>query len=224
MRRFAEFGASILTLNEGYEDTLLTTGFSRLKTEIESLMLRMASTFHDRRLQYVFLINNYDLIVTILSEVSSCPGVEKEKAYFEKILNGHINDYLEEELLSYFGNLIVLIKDSEMTSSNPSTPVGKAPKQTISFDRFLKVAQEFNLNFRKSLSNINTFVMSSFPNFKNGTFILHSVLKQLFVYYQNYWLLLEQTHGKDSMGKFGRDEPLSIQNVISELKKYKSNF
>lgn len=172
-------------------------------------MLRMASTFHDRRLQFVFLINNYDLIVTVFAESG------REQEYFHKILNDHINDYLEEELLSYFGNLIVLIKDSEMLKDSSS----------ISFDRFQKVAQEFNLNFKRALTNMNTFIMSSFPNFKNGTFILHSILKQLFVYYQKYWLLLEQMYGKQLQSKFGgKDEPMSIQTVVTELKKYKTNF
>ena len=45
--------------------------------EVESLVGRLAADFTDRKKKIIFLINNYDLIISIL-EVNQCGGVGEE--------------------------------------------------------------------------------------------------------------------------------------------------
>lgn len=66
-RRYSEFAASILTLNHGFNDALLSNSLLRLRTEVESLLLRLSAELPDKKNRLVFLINNYDLVVSILS-------------------------------------------------------------------------------------------------------------------------------------------------------------
>lgn len=64
-RRYAEFSASILALNEGYNDHLLDTSLSRLKLSVEEFIARLAGELNDRKRRLILLINNFDLIVGI---------------------------------------------------------------------------------------------------------------------------------------------------------------
>lgn len=73
-RRYAEFAASILTLSGGYNDALLTNSLMRLRNEVEALLFRMSGEMPDKRFRAIFLINNYDLVSSILSvRVNSNP-------------------------------------------------------------------------------------------------------------------------------------------------------
>jgi hypothetical protein len=65
MRRYAEFAVSILTLNEGFDDALLTNSLLRLRTEVEGLLGRMADEVHDQKGRHILFINNFDLAITI---------------------------------------------------------------------------------------------------------------------------------------------------------------
>jgi hypothetical protein len=76
MRRYAEFAVSILVLNQGYDDMLLVnrcvqvyliSSLSRLRTEVESLIYRMACEYTEKKTRTVFLINNYDLVCSIIA-------------------------------------------------------------------------------------------------------------------------------------------------------------
>jgi hypothetical protein len=94
----------------------------------------------DRELQLVFLINNYDLIVSILgvslreltfrgawcllrltwltiSSTQESPSkfVEPEKQHFTQALTKIIADYREEVLLKAFGYLISFVKEAELS-------------------------------------------------------------------------------------------------------------
>ncbi len=121
-------------------------------------------------MQLVFLINNHDLLVSIFGE----SNLESERDYYQHRLGEYITDYIDEELLTYYGNLIVLVRETDIDM------------ETLKVERINRIITEFNINFKRSLQSINNFVISSFPNFNNGTAILHSVLKQLLIYYQRY--------------------------------------
>jgi vacuolar protein sorting-associated protein 52 len=67
VRRYAEFSASILTLNQGYEEAMLVNSLTRLRTELESLMYKFAAEFPDKKLALAFWINNLDHVQSILN-------------------------------------------------------------------------------------------------------------------------------------------------------------
>ena len=69
-RRYSELSVSLLTLNEGHEDATLTSSFVRLRSEYENLMNRLSHEFPDSKLKTIFLINNYDLIVSLMAVIT----------------------------------------------------------------------------------------------------------------------------------------------------------
>ncbi|KAJ3013995.1 hypothetical protein HKX48_005407 [Thoreauomyces humboldtii] len=93
-RRYAEFSASILTLNQGYDDALLANSLFRLRAEVKHLLMRMSGEFSDAKSRLVFLINNYDLVVAVLSE-HSVSSFDQEKSHFNTILEAKINEYVD---------------------------------------------------------------------------------------------------------------------------------
>jgi hypothetical protein len=68
-RRYYEISVSLLLLNNGYEDASLTSSLIRLRTEFENLVDRLAHEFTDARQRTIFLINNYDLIVSLMAVI-----------------------------------------------------------------------------------------------------------------------------------------------------------
>lgn len=66
-RRYYEISVSLLFLNQGYEDASLTSSLVRLRSEFENLINRLAHEFPDAKQRTVFLINNYDLIVSLMA-------------------------------------------------------------------------------------------------------------------------------------------------------------
>ena len=69
IRRYAEFSASILTLNQGYEEAMLVNSLSRLRTELESLMYKLAAEMPEKKTALAFWINNLDHIQSILNVI-----------------------------------------------------------------------------------------------------------------------------------------------------------
>jgi hypothetical protein len=66
-RRYAEFCAAISGLNETYPDQRIEQILEDLSNEVELCVSRMASIFQDPKSKLIFLINNYDMLLSILS-------------------------------------------------------------------------------------------------------------------------------------------------------------
>ncbi|CAG8435656.1 8672_t:CDS:10 [Funneliformis mosseae] len=199
-RRYGEFAASILILNEDYNDPILLNSLSRLRNEVEQFFDRMSNNF-DRKSRIIFLINNYDQIMTILNETGG-KAVEAEIIHFRDLLNGQISGFVEEELQPYFESLISFIKKvdqgKDLTATEPEI--------------FDQVSSDFALTWRKSIALINTSVIQHFTNFKNGTTILHAVLGQLIIYYTKFCNILEAAL-RDGKVRI-RHQPVNVQSVM----------
>jgi hypothetical protein len=110
-------------------------------------------------------------------------------------------------------------------------------------DHFERASYGFSNTWRQSLLSINTSVIQHFSSFKNGTLVLHQVLGQLIVYYTRFHSLLDeklQELGGLSAGQAGggngqntamatttrgwSHQPVGIQTVMVEVKKFRSNF
>ncbi|KNC96426.1 uncharacterized protein SPPG_08323 [Spizellomyces punctatus DAOM BR117] len=208
-RRYAEFAASILTLNQGYDDALLINSLLRLRTEIEHLLMRMSGEFNDKKSRLVFLINNFDLVVAVLSE-HSASSFEQEKMHFNGVLDSKINEYVEEELKPHFLGLMTFVIAAE---SDPNVV-------NLQEEKFERVAADFNTCWKNALTSINQSVMQNFSNFQNGARILHAALTQLLLFYKRFFTLWE----KRFVTKKPKVQPVGLQSVMVEIKKFRSSF
>ncbi|XP_058072973.1 vacuolar protein sorting-associated protein 52 B-like isoform X2 [Magnolia sinica] len=68
MRRYAKFTTSLIQLNEEYGDGQLELNLERLRMAVDELLIKLAKTFTKPKLQTVFLVNNYDMTITVLKE------------------------------------------------------------------------------------------------------------------------------------------------------------
>ncbi|KAJ1654076.1 Vacuolar protein sorting-associated protein 52 [Dispira simplex] len=217
-RRYAEFVASLLTLNQSQETSVITQSIQRLRDGLEAMLLRISEGFGDRVTTLIFLINNYDLIITILNE-NGHQATSEEVDYFAHCRSTCISEYVEEQLDAHFGYLKKFVLEVEA-----------APNyfQEYGTESFEPVITEFNTTFRTSLANINATVIRNFSNFKNGTTILHSVLGQLLLYYNRFHHFFDQRFARKPTGSAEATRPskwpVGVQNVMVEIKKYKSNF
>jgi len=65
-RRYAEFSAALVGLNESFSSDRVNQLLSQLQNEVENFILRMAAEFPQRKEQLVFLINNYDMMLAVI--------------------------------------------------------------------------------------------------------------------------------------------------------------
>ena len=105
-RRYAEFSAALVSINQSHPDDQVDQCLLSLQGEVENFILRMAAEFPQRREQLVFLINNYDMMLSVLTVSSSmlttvfCAAsceLRKLASYVQKLENicnscGHIHD------------------------------------------------------------------------------------------------------------------------------------
>ena len=90
-----------------------------------------------------------------------------ERSHFATLLNNRILEFVDEVLSPHFQSLITFVGDIE-----------KSDPKSIDTTRYELVCQDFNATWKNSLATINQTVLQSFSNFKNGTTVLHTVLKQ----------------------------------------------
>lgn len=78
---------------------------------MESLILRLASSFPHRKDQLLFLINNYDVVMSIIIERTRDDS--KESDAFREQLKARSEEFVEQVLLSHFGYLLTWLKETE---------------------------------------------------------------------------------------------------------------
>ncbi|OAJ41656.1 hypothetical protein BDEG_25222 [Batrachochytrium dendrobatidis JEL423] len=207
MRRYVEFSAAILTLNQGYDDALLTNSLARLRSEVEVLIQRMAMEFPSRKNRSVFFINNFDLVASILNEYTTA-SFNHEKEYFDRIVIDHTSEFVDNELDQYIHDMMELVQKYE-TVDNLSF---------VDAEKFEQVATDFNATWKSTINNMYISITQAFPNFQNGARILHTAMTQFLLFYRRFLTCFER---RFSQGKKSRVQPVGIQSLMVEIKKFK---
>ncbi|TRY65737.1 hypothetical protein DNTS_005577 [Danionella cerebrum] len=63
-RRYAEFSSAIVSINQTFPNERTNALLGQLQIEVENFVLKMAAEFPSRRDQLIFLINNYDMMLS----------------------------------------------------------------------------------------------------------------------------------------------------------------
>lgn len=213
-RRYAEFSAAILAVNDTFPDERVSVLLVILQNEVENLILKMASKFDSPKEQLIFIINNYDMILGVLLERTKEESKESEN--IKQQLNRRIQDFVEELLYPHFGTLISFVKECESSiEKNDSAALDRQDTKVSS------LIKSFNSNWRKAIEDINRDVMTCFTNFKCGNNIQQSALTQIIQYYHRFHKIVSQNPFKNNPG---RSELINVHQLMVEVKKYKSNF
>ncbi|KAJ2122992.1 Vacuolar protein sorting-associated protein 52 [Coemansia sp. RSA 720] len=212
VRRYAELAASLLRLNSGYNTHVVALSLARLRAEVQAYLTRRADASADQHAALVFLINSDDLLLTVLAE-NGFTEREEEVSSWKQVLAATVLEFAESELERHFGYLKLFVVDAEQQSD-----IGQISSEGLSH-----VASTFNAEWRAQISAINSSIIQSFSNFRTGTEILHAVLGQLIIYYTRFHSLFDKRFARRA-GATAVCQPVGVQNVMVEIKKYRNNF
>ncbi|XP_065830309.1 vacuolar protein sorting-associated protein 52 homolog [Oscarella lobularis] len=210
-RRYAEFSAAIVGVNEANPDERVKRSLASLQSEVENFILRLAAEFPGRKEQLIFLINNYDMMLAVLTERTTDA---KETESFQQLLTARTQEFVEEILAPGFGGMIGFVKDADVRLER------KRPLQAD--ERHMEqLVRGFSADWKRGIESIDQEVMRSFSNFKNGTAILQRALMQLIQYYHRFTKLFSHPPLK---AMAVRSELINIHHIMVEVKKHKTTF
>ena len=213
-RRAAEFSGAIVSINETFCDERVTQLLADLLREVDGFLNRISKEFPNRKEQLILIINNYDILLAILTERSREEG--KEAEFINRNLSERIAEFIEEVLIPHFGSLITFVKEAEMMLQKNETD-----KLEQEETRVIQLVKSFAVEWRRKMEMINAECMKYFTNFKNGTHILQGALTQLIQYYHKFQKILSQAPFKNHPI---RSELVNMHHLMVEVKKFKQTF
>ncbi|RHY22316.1 hypothetical protein DYB32_009536, partial [Aphanomyces invadans] len=154
----------------------------------------------------VFLINNYDLVVSVVDERKIASD---ETTKFDELLLQQREKFVEEELMTQYGSLIAFVQHTEAT------------KAVDTSSKVEKIVREFNAQWKAGIETIHANVMKYFSNFRNGMEILKQVLTQLLLYYTRFVDVVKKSWARPP--SFSNDI-VTTQEILYEIKKYSRSF
>lgn len=107
-RCYVEFTASLVQLNAECGDGQLDMNLERLQSAIEFLLVRLAQTFTTTKLQHLFLLNNYDMAISVLKETGD--EAKKLQKYFEEKLESNMMAFVDDLLMEHFSDLLRFVR------------------------------------------------------------------------------------------------------------------
>ncbi|KAK2887347.1 hypothetical protein QQF64_013533 [Cirrhinus molitorella] len=213
-RRYAEFSSAIVSINQTFPNERTNTLLGQLQIEVENFVLKMAAEFPSRRDQLIFLINNYDMMLSVLMERAADDSKEVEG--FQQLLLARTQEFIEEILSPPFGGMIAFVKESEALMEK-----GQLDKLKNDEARITQLVRGFSTTWKQSVEALSQDVMRSFTNFKNGTSIIQGALTQLIQYYHGFHKVLSQPTFRSLAV---RSELINLHHLMVEVKKHKPNF
>ncbi|XP_075992388.1 vacuolar protein sorting 52 [Anticarsia gemmatalis] len=207
-RRYAEFSAAMLSLSEQFPSEELSNLLLILQDEVHCFLLKMAAEFPQRIQQLIFLINNYDMVLSILMERTR--DNTKEAESFREQLQARSSEYVEEILSPHFGGMIQFVKEGEqLLDSDKKTELANLERKSLS------LVASFSSGWKQSLEEIHREVLISFPNLVTGSGLLQMALTNFVQYYHKFAKLLTPN---------ARTQLVNIHVIMVEIKKYKTNY
>jgi len=220
-RRYAEFVASIISvlgpLPEDVRDKIVITA-ANIREVLCKLLNRLSEELKDKKDQPIFLINNYDLILTIINE----RGVNAEEVeYFRRQMSRSIAVYVEDQFASYsyFGLVVAFSREVGplVESSNNMEDISH-PKFTK--DVVESILREFSQSWRNGILGMYNTVTKYFPNLKNGMQLFQIVLEKLFSYYRQFTTIILKCFKQLRSSKYFVAET----EITYEIRKYNIIF
>ncbi|XP_061597457.1 vacuolar protein sorting-associated protein 52 homolog isoform X1 [Cololabis saira] len=213
-RRYAEFSSAIVSINQTFPNERTHTLLGQLQIEVENFVLKMAAEFPSRKDQLIFLINNYDMMLSVLMERAADDSKEVEG--FQQLLLARTQEFIEEILSPPFGGMIAFVKEAEALMEK-----GQLDRLKNEEARITQLVRGFSGTWKQSVESMSQDVMRSFTNFKNGTSIIQGALTQLIQYYHGFHKLLNQPTFRSLAV---RSELINLHHLMVEVKKHKPNF
>ncbi|PIA59635.1 hypothetical protein AQUCO_00400494v1 [Aquilegia coerulea] len=193
MRRYAEFTASLIHLNVEYGDGQLELNMERLRMAADDLLTRLSQMFQSPKLRMAFLINNYDMTISVLKEAGTEGG--RTQLHFEELLRNSTANFVEQLLLEHFSGIILFVKTraAEDPNINQESAVTVADVEPL--------VKDFACRWKVAMELMHKDVIRSFSNFLCGMEILSAAFTQLLVYHIRLLDCIKQLPGGSVLNK-----------------------
>lgn len=214
-RRYAEFASAISSINDTFPDERVNLMLIDLQNEVKNFILRTASIFSQPKEQQIFMINNYDHILSVFKR----SGIQEDSKDIEEIklqLNKRIHEIVEELLYPHFGSLICFVKDCEVYLERDDQDSLSKNERKIG-----SLIDSFNNNWRQALDDMSKEILNCFTNFENGNNIQQAAIAQLLQYHMRFHKITASPSLKESTP---RNKLIGLHDMMIFVKKYKTNF
>ncbi|KAF2076763.1 hypothetical protein CYY_001952 [Polysphondylium violaceum] len=166
---------------------LINESLAILRVEMFKLINRLSEEFKDKKLsKSIFLLNNYDLVLTILSDKLDDNSSNDDRDYWSALYDKEAEQYAVEQLMCfpYFKRIINLVKDLYPLINLYTLEEINHPQ--LKKEIHESILKDFSTNWRSGIEEMNVIVTQLFPNFKNGMKILQMILDNLFTNYKHF--------------------------------------
>uniref|UniRef100_A0A5S6R094 Vacuolar protein sorting-associated protein 52 homolog n=1 Tax=Trichuris muris TaxID=70415 RepID=A0A5S6R094_TRIMR len=214
VRRYAEFFAALTTINMILPEERIQQYLYLMESELAGLMSRIKAQLSSSKERLVFLINNYDLVVSVLTERISGDLVESQESH--KRLQAYVNEYADTLLSLHFGDLVKFVHQCESLVEQQMQEKLKEFAANAT-----GLIRSFNSDWKRSIEAINQEVMANFSNFRISSNVLQNCLTQLVSYYHRLHKVLS-TPALSNLP--ARNELVNIHNLMVEVRKFKPCF
>jgi hypothetical protein len=225
-RRYAELAGSLHALSSaessGVRDTLQAP-LNAMQQEVRTLLSTMAnSNTLNKETSGVFLVNNYDLVLTVFHE-RHLP--RNATVAFEDLLREQVALFVESQLMRHYPELVKYVKVAEPAVSdideNAARPQS-GPPAGVDVAKMEQVVKQFAQSWKSAMDRIHQYVMTSFTNFSNGMEILKQVFTQLLLYYTRLQKIMHKSFPQQ-LPSFSQ-ELVPHTTIIMEIKQYSKSF
>ncbi|XP_045132398.1 vacuolar protein sorting-associated protein 52 homolog isoform X2 [Portunus trituberculatus] len=213
-RRYAEFSGAVMVLHEKFPLEGVDGLMLQLQDEVEKVILKMAAVFHNRKDQLIFLINNYDMMLSVLSEKTREDSRECER--LKELLGQRTGEYIEEVLAPHFGGMLTFVRETDHLIANNNTEALKDYEKKV-----VPLVRSFSSTWKKSVERLNNEVMQCFTNFRTGTVVLQRALETLITAHHTF----NRTLAHAAFHHLNiKADIVNSHHLIVEAKKYKPTF
>ncbi|XP_051187524.1 vacuolar protein sorting-associated protein 52 A isoform X2 [Lolium perenne] len=207
VRCYVEFTASLVQLNAECGDGQLDMSLERLRLAVDDLLLRFSGKFATPKLRHLFLLNNYDMSISILKEAGD--DAKKLQIYFEEKLENSLVSFVDELLMEYFGDLIKFVKshisEDLISYTEPPKIADVEP-----------VVKNFAVKWKTALELMHNEVVTCCSNLLSGMAILKTAMAQLLNDYNRLSECVKMIPGGSSLNR----NLVSITTISYEIRKY----
>ncbi|KAJ1295080.1 hypothetical protein BS78_01G196700 [Paspalum vaginatum] len=206
-RCYVEFTASLVELNAECGDGQLDMSLERLRSAVDVLLIRLSQTFTTPKLQHLFLLNNYDMAISVLKEAGD--EAKTLQIYFEEKLECNMMAFVDDLLMEHFSDLLRFVR------THVSEDLIFCTERTTIAD-VEPLVKNFAVKWRSALELMHNEVVTSCSNLLSGMAILKAAMAQLLNDYNRLSECVKKIRGDSALNR----HMVSITSISYEIRKY----
>lgn len=192
----------------------LKTRLPELQATVLEFLTNLAEELPDRRSQLVFLLNNYDTLLTLMHERRVLPD---GCATLEQLLWEQVGAYVDEQLKEHFSDLVASVRAAEdLLTANPPP---ENPAEVLDVLQLERAVTQFQGTWRQRLGQLHEEAVGSFPNVTNAMEILKQVLTQLLLLYTRLQQIVNTCFPKPPQPAWAR-QLVPVNTILTEVRRF----